>query len=381
MGICRSVLAIAALLIPGILSAETAAPEWAGIWRGTIGDLPVQACLQSRDFGNVGAYYYLKHLKIITLGPVDSAGQSATEIEWSEAPYSDKAKDGPLWKNVAVMGNVLSGIWTGGGSNLPIAMTRLTQIDPEEQPCGDLAFSKPRITKAGITAQRKTLDGKPFDALTLNVGKHFEDVSLESFQLPGTSAAVRHINSILKEEIAAKPEDSEYLGCSMSNLGSHGSDGEYSRGIKPVVLTQHWMVSELTMGDYCGGAHPNWGQSWTTWDLRTGKEIDLWTWLSPLGAKITPQSGYTRIELTPKLKAMLTKSWPRKDADCADVPEYSDYWDVKFTKSGFAFTPNLPHVALACSEDVAFSFAQIAPMLNKAGKAGIASFRADLAKK
>lgn len=81
--VLTSFLGTALVLAAAPAQAQSPAPStWQGVWRGTIGQAPVQVCLD-RDFG---AYYYLKHLKIISLGPLDRPTNSATLPVWSEAP-------------------------------------------------------------------------------------------------------------------------------------------------------------------------------------------------------------------------------------------------------------------------------------------------------
>jgi hypothetical protein len=57
------------LLAALALSAPVqAAPAWHGVWQGSVGTLPVRACLQERSetYRN-GSYYYLSRLQPIAL--------------------------------------------------------------------------------------------------------------------------------------------------------------------------------------------------------------------------------------------------------------------------------------------------------------------------
>jgi hypothetical protein len=358
--------------------AGTSKPDWVGIWRGTIGKLPVQACFQARDYGSYGAYFYLKHLGIISLGGLaDGVSAGATNV-WTEARNSDHPEVGPLWKNLSVTATELTGTWTGNGKELPIVLTRVAQTDPSEEPCGDLAFSKPRVTPVQLANSRATVDGVDYTIVKADVGKQFPDVSLETFQLDGNTGAVQNINAALKAEIQEKVEKANFFECTMANLAAMGEDGQYQTSTKPVLITTNWMVSATDAGSTCGGAHPNWSQSWTNWDLRTGAAVDLWTWLGPIGATVTPRDGYNEVTIESELRALLGKGWQPAETDCKDVIEGQEYWSVRLTRTGFAFSPDLPHAQTPCIDDVNLTFDQLAPLLNADGASRVASFREDL---
>jgi hypothetical protein len=371
MRVSAKMVALMATTASSVVWADTSKPDWVGIWRGTVGKLPVQACFQARDYGSVGAYFYLKHLGIISLGPIDDS-------TWTEARNSDQVTDGPLWKTVAATGNQLTGTWTGNGKELPIALERVPQVDPSAEPCGDLAFSKPRATPVKLANSRATVDGVGYTIVKGDVGKQFPDVSLEAYQLDGNTSALQSINTALMAEIFEKAEKANFFACTMANLASMGEDGQYQTATKPVLITANWMVSETDAGSTCGGAHPNWSKNWQNWDLRTGQVVDLWTWLGPMAATVTPRDSYNEVTIEADLRELLNKGWQPAENDCKDAIKDQDYWFVRLTREGFAFSPDLPHALTACIDDVNLTFEQMAPLLNAVGESGIASFRADL---
>jgi hypothetical protein len=374
-------IALMATSVSASVWAESARPDWVGIWRGTIGKLPVQVCLQARDYGNYGAYFYLKHLGIISLGGLaDGVSAGATNV-WTEARNSDHPGDGPLWKNLSATATELTGTWTGNGKELPIVLTRVAQTDLSDEPCGDLAFSTPRATPVNLSSRPATVDGFAYTVVKADVGKQFPDVSLETFQLDGITSAIQKINTALKAEILAKVEGANYFQCTMGNLASMGEDGQYQTTTRPVLITANWMVSETEEGSTCGGAHPNWGVYWNNWDLRSGLSVDLWTWLGPKAATVIARDGYSDVTIEPELRNLLNKGWRLTDDDCKDTVESENYWKVRLTREGFAFSPGLPHAATACIDDVKLTFEQLAPLLNVEGEAGVKSFRADLQQK
>ncbi len=374
-------IALIATSVSASVWAENARPDWVGIWRGTIGKLPVQVCLQARDYGNVGAYFYLRNRGIISLGPIDDSTATKASYAWTEARNSDHPEAGPLWQNISVKGIALTGAWTGSGKTLPIAMTRVAQVDAAVEPCEDLAFSKPRITPVKLSTSRAEIDQVAYTVVEADVGKQFPDVSLETFQLDGNTSAVQNINATLKSAIPDKVEESDFFQCTMANISSIGEDGQYQTTTKPVLITANWMVSETEEGSTCGGAHPNSGVYWNNWDLRSGLPVDLWTWLGPKAATVIARDGYSDVTIEPELRDLLNKGWPRTEEDCRDIVESENSWNLRLTREGFAFSPSLPHVATACIEDVNLTFEQLVPLLNAEGKTRVASFRADLIQK
>jgi hypothetical protein len=378
MKMCSLMVALLATTVSTNVWADNSKPDWVGIWRGTIGNLPVQACFQARDYGNVGAYFYLKNRGIISLGPIDDSTATKAFYGWTEARHSDHPEAGPLWQNITVKGNALKGTWTGSGKTLPIAMARVPQVDATVEPCGDLAFSKPRITPVKLSTSRAQIGHVAYTIVTADVGKQFPDVSLQSFQLDGNTSAVQNINATLKSAIPDKVEESDFFQCTMANISSIGEDGQYQTTTTPVLITANWMVSETEGGSTCGGAHPNWGIYWNNWDLRSGLPVDLWTWLGPRAASVIPRDGYSDVTIEPELRNLLNKGWPRTEEDCKDIVERENSWNLRLTRNGIAFSPGLPHAATACIDDVNLTVEQLAPLLNEEGKARVASFRADL---
>lgn len=125
-------------------------------------------CLQHQDFGDQGAYYYQRHLAIISLGPLASGGQKAATAGafWTEVPFSDRAPKGPLWRIGSVTAGHLHGVWSDGQHTLPIELVSVLMLpatssddDRADMPCGNRAFSLPRYTKPTVTRRLARLGG------------------------------------------------------------------------------------------------------------------------------------------------------------------------------------------------------------------------------
>ena len=368
-----------------------AEPAWVGVWSGTIGDLPIMACMQHREYEDIAAYYYRKHMKIIRLTSL-SDKPSATKIpQWIEGGDTNDAAKKPQWKLVAIGADTLSGTWSKTSDKvasdktakpLPVTLKRVATDHDEDSLCASVEFNEPRATPIKITRKSVSKDGVNYTDITADVGKHF-DVSIGTFALLGNNAAIKKINTALAKEISGDPLESNYFECITGALSNNGSDGDYSVGLVPDLMTRNYVVSMESYSNYCGGAHPNYYINWRNWDLRTGNAIKLMDWLNAKAVMQTKQgqgeNAYTDIAIQPALRKLLKAKWtPTAEPECIDVIDDQEYWSLHLTKTGIAFYPDLAHALTACEADIDLSFSELTPLLNAAGKRGIASFRADL---
>lgn len=383
---------VVSIIAGPLASAASAAPPWVGVWRGTVGTAPVQVCLQHADYADIGAYFYLRHLAIISLGTLDAknSGHSKPGAApvWSEASFSDKAANGPLWHITTASAGTLQGIWSDGAKTLPITLARVpmaaaAEDDDGAKPCGNKAFSLPRYTKPAVTTRPAKVTGVSYTRVLIDPGKQFEDSNSETFQLAGTSPAIRRVNAELHKTVPTGPDDAAYFTCSMAALAQNGLDGDASSTLAPLIITANWMVVEDTESDDCGGPHPNAGVQYQTWDLHSGVKLDLNTWFTAAAMLKTPydtgtKDAFVTIAFTPAFRKLIDAAYPRRDADCMDAERDQDTWDPHLSAKGIAFTPEFPHVVAACAEDAVIPFARLAPYLNATGKAQLARFRSEM---
>ena len=93
-------------------SSPAAAPDaprapYEGVWRGTIGELPVRACFAEGGSGKFGAYFYMSRLITIPLIKDDKESQLFKE----GLPDDTKA---PRWTLNRVARDAIYGTWTQG---------------------------------------------------------------------------------------------------------------------------------------------------------------------------------------------------------------------------------------------------------------------------
>lgn len=112
-------------------------------------------------------------------------------------------------------------------------------------------------------------------------------------------------------------------------------------------------------------------------DLRSGAEVRIVTWFNRQGITITHYEGVAEPAgtVTPALRDAVLGRWKADDQECGDPVRTSDFWDIRLSRTGFVFTPSLPHVAMACGEEFVLPFARAARFLSPAGKAGLAEVR------
>jgi hypothetical protein len=373
-------------MLLGIVSINAYAaspPAWHGIWRGTIGKAAVQVCLQRKDYGDSGAYYYLRYLDIISLGELPARSQTDASPVWTEAPFSDKAPLGPLWHFTAIAHDRLQGTWTGGDKTVPIDLVRVPMTKPSADedagaPCGNLAFSLPRFAKPVVTTKPVMLKSVAYTRVSVAVGKQFTDSAFQTFRLPGDTPAIARVNAQLSADIP-KSTDATYFQCTMAALAQNGLDGDASSITVPEIITRDWMVSRTDSSDDCGGAHPNSNTTYGTWDLRKGATINLYDWFNLAALKQTinerrSKNQYITVAFTPVFRKMIDSAFGSSEPECKDAERDADFWNPHLTAEGVAFTPDLPHAETACVEDAVIPFAKLAGYLSPAGKVGAASF-------
>lgn len=370
------------------LGAQAATPAWQGVWRGTIGTAAVQVCLQHTDTRDFGAYYYMRHLEIISLGPIDGKPGDKAGPVWSEAPFSDSAAKGPLWRITSAANGHMTGVWTDGGKSLPITLTAVpgsqpAKPDDDNGPCGSLTFSLPRFTKPVVTTQAAKIDGIAYTRVRVDIGKQFSESSFETFQLIGASPAIRRVNAELYKDVPMGPDHADYFQCTLNALGQNGLDGDTSSTLTPETLTPSFLVEADSESGDCGGAHPDAWTRYQTWDLRTGAKIDLYDRFTKAALTRTVHDAgtadaYTETTLTAPFKAMILAAFPAGEPECKEAVAMADDWSARLTADGMAFTPSLPHVDAACTDDAVIPFARLAAYLTPEGKSLVAAFQAEV---
>lgn len=347
-----------------------------GVWRGTLGSQPVQACINHREGDNFGAYYYQAHLQAIALQ--QSNEDSRTFIEGVDR---DDAK-APRWTFENSSADALTGHWVQGTRSLPIKLSRVPglRLKEDETPCGSMLFQAPRLQGMRTIAKPATVQGVRYTRLILDLRGHFgDDINVETFALAGNNPAIQRINAKLREPLTGKR--TEWLDCVRQawNFGPYGaSTGET---ISPRMVTHKWLTVMDESGWDCGGAHPEDASVPRLFDLETGSEVDLHDWLSEKAIERERFKGIAEEAkmLRPAFLSFLLSGWKPADEECGEPVRTEQFWRIELTRTGFTFAPELPHVATPCIEEFKESFAKLGPWLSAEGKKNIATFQAEIA--
>ena len=346
--------------------ASTAVPSSsiAGVWDGAVGDLPVRVCFDEGGPGDwTGIYFYRS--KLVTI-PLIQDGKGAPVF--SEG-WPDDAKL-PRWSLSETAPNALGGTWKQGARGLPIHLTRIP-LKGEDLPCASMEFQRPRLEGVRIARSRAINDGVAYTKLTLDDRGHFPNISVESFELPGSTAVIRTINAALK-----KPFDEDsWLGC-IRSAGPWG--GDHNESVEPRMISRRWMVVNHHWDGFCGGAHPDSSNVAETFDLITGREIDVRDWFNAKAIKRTRYEGDPEVFKTiqPGFRRLVIGRW-KGDGDCADTIDTEEWWNIELNRTGFVFTPNLAHAVQACEEDFKVPFANLIAYLTPEGRKNVAALQAD----
>ena len=357
-----AVLAGSVLTAPAIAADPAPPPAWEGVWQGSIGALPVRACLQSGSGWEVGAYYYLSQNKVIRL----EHGSAGSWTEHAGVPD----KPGGRWQ-IDNGGAGLRGTWQGGGKTLPIVLTQVALGPDDQGTCGSFAFLAPRLRPVTERRTAATINRVAITRIDYHVAPWFKDsVSLSSFaiapRMPGDAA----INRQLGLAPDTPGSDADYQECVSANIAVQGADGSFELLNEPYVLRPKFLTVSQQASYFCGGAHPDSESSWRTFDRATGKLLDPARWFGKAGSDDGAVDGAAALLMpTPALRRAIVRRMTFGFSECRETVAAANYWYTGLAGTGIVFAPSLPHVAMACSDDVVVPFAALRPYLNPAGKA------------
>lgn len=359
------------LLALALAAAPAAPADPSGIWEGTVGTLPVRACFAQQQWGSFGTYYYLSRQRLIALEAEEGANGAFRENDLRDA-------SAPRWTIEGADAGRLTARWTHRGRTLPVRLRRIAAAAAEQDQCTGMTYHRSRLAAVRTVSARATLEGVAYTRITLDHGGRFE-ASVETFAFDGSGAAVGRLNATLRQALTGNPP--EWFDCIRSPLARFPSEGSFSKRLAPTLISARWMSVVEQFDHYCGGAYPNHGQRYRTFDLASGREIDLHDWLN--GAAVTRE----RLEgleegirkLRPALRTLILAGWAPDDPDCAGALEDREFWNIGLRREALVFAPDLPHVAQACGEEFVIPFARLGPFLTAEAAANLRALRAERA--
>lgn len=339
----------------GMAYAQTEAK--AEVWEGTLGKAPIVAKFDPIVEGDdVNAhYFYRKHRHGIDLSGKRAADGGLALDEWVMGGSDDTR---PVWQLAPAKGDGLSGEWVQGDKRLPI---RLHRVSTATLPAtDDPGLAELRANDPYVFLQ---LQGLP-----LKVGK-LETVGayrLQWWREPTSSvelfrvlsgypdAQLTAVNRALARKHWAQVQG--YLDCTASPLS------DYETGTTLRYIGRDALSVSVFTDYYCGGAHPDFGDSPLNLDPRTGQELALEDVLW-LGKGAPPPYGegnndawftYRSSVFAPWVAAQFGKRYPQEfsgeaNADCSY--EMEGIWDFPtwyITRKGVYLGAIFPRVGRVC---------------------------------
>jgi hypothetical protein len=325
-----------------------------GVWRGTVGGNAVSVCLARAPFDS--SYYYVRHRKSISL---------RTDDDGALREGADDAPSG-TWRLGEARGARLEGSWVSpdGARTLPIALDRV-HVAGDDATCDSAAareaYDAPRVARVEI------IEGEDF-AHTLTAA----EAHVASVQVSRDAPHAAEFNAAMRDWVVE--QIGEYFACGDSGARVGDADFETKREFE----WQHgdWVVLHEWYSNSCGGAHPNAGVTYRTWNLAEGKAVEPWTWIRQGKPNCAAADcGYAPPQgLNDLLHAKAGNDG--EDDECAAAIKDNIYYQLRPSAIGLVFTTEFPHVIQACDQDIELSDAEVAPFLSTAGKRALTSLRA-----
>lgn len=347
-----------------------------GAWIGTIGDSKIIACFEQPDaMGEApdAQYAYLRYMTPITLRP-DASGDGRWHEGTTTAPTGK-------WR-VETDQDTVRGIWSSPtGTRLPILLRRFQTLYWTDSalicPLQSDDRTMSPLTKALRINHGKArqVGGQRFHVLSTLDG------AVSSLALTGHEVGITRINARLENELWGNALG--YLSCPPLEDGKP----DYEAHVDLTYRDEAWVSFISWNAGYCGGAYPFHGFSFSTWNVNTGDEVNLWTWIRD-SRKPDAHPDFDRFSINyaapPKLNEQITDQAVRQrllpdagDAippdECVDVLRENNGYQIRLSTHGLVFNPSFPHVAQACDDDIEIPYARLVPFLTEEGKSAVSA--------
>lgn len=336
--------------------AETKEDLW-GVWHGRNGGEDIYLCIQSdhdhSSYDDFAAIYATKDYEIEVF---DRSGDVSTEWPGKRNPeaiarlttFDDGSVQLDRWR---------SDVWSG----IVLSQIVVDAADPTAWPCESMAFNGPRAIMPPITATPHTIDGTFYDVL------HLEDpisnAKVTTFHLPADTPEKSAINAWAWQAFPKDVASSEYFGCAKSAVVS--GYGFWSQRLWPELLSYHFLVVGERKEYYCGGAYPDDFTQWHVFDIMTGGELDTSTWIRPdayglLGpdANDGPEIDWPWSEIEIKFRELFERAYlaAGPHGNCPNLLDVVENWNIRPTRSGLAFRPEVGGMLMGCAEDLVIAY-------------------------
>lgn len=359
-----------------------------GVWQGTIGKQGVVVCMN--EIGMQSEYYYLRYripisLKRDGIGFVEGGKELNTSVDFTVA----------RWTFDNISPNQIIGYWIDSQTKrkLPISLSPVLQEKQDDDEVErriqgncilwssyiNSLLDKERqdIKNEKFQREIKKYNGKTYQEIAFSelVGRELSTIQLMEKGPVGVELNRKLYNSF-KEQLATLyecPKDSHY-----EDLFEH----RYS------VTINFWDSDWITLLDggytYCNGrgAHP-WGTGGiNTYDLHTGKSVDLWAWFQ--GKRLTyEEENHEKRELyywLPEgLRQLILKKNELHSNETGYPKETYVKYDLMLGEQAITFACSVDERWPLVNTDIAYT--DLLPFLTNEGKAAVKSIMAENEKK
>ncbi|MDR3056034.1 MAG: hypothetical protein LBU53_11665 [Zoogloeaceae bacterium] len=357
---------------------------WSGVWAGKIGKHPITACFNGGKYSSgTGSYYYKRYLQPIHLGLQNAESENAAAI-WREAEGT--------WQLDHIEAETIRGTWSSSDQSrkLPIELSRIGSTPASSaEDCSSDAYNHALEVAASISkGQVVSTDSLQYRMIVINLGK--EEISnllsdqglyLETLELIGDSPAFLSINKFLRKLLLP----SRLFECRRAQLGSDGNDGFLTQTVESVSIVKNWLIVKMGHQGYCATAHNSIWETQHTWDMVTGQPENLLSWFK--GGKSNEydmENGYSARLPLPLAEFVYTRIGHGDPLYHLDMEEfqrcYGDFapdqyrYQLALFDGGIIFIVPVTYNG-SCGEFITLSFKELAPFLNKKGRAIAETFK------
>jgi hypothetical protein len=322
------------------------------VYQGKVGRMPVVMTLDASSDGTVsGRYFYRKYRKDIPLSGKWEGKNLLLSEGWNNSEPEKIAM------HLERAGNGLRGEWVG---KKPISIV-LTVVDGRAIQIPDPVLASWR--------QRDPYELLRLEGLSLKTNKSelFQGYGLQWLQEPQSNITLFRITSGLPAELRGKlnhvladrqwSEVASYFQCMSSPMG-----GEFDQTVTPHLISPNLLSASIFTGYFCGGAHPDFGDSPLNIDVATGEVLALedLLWVGS-GAPVKfdkksydpAESDYKAKSLAPWIVKEFQRLYPNEMVPDPEECNYADpsVWEYAswyMTENGIVLDPSFPRVERNC---------------------------------
>lgn len=322
------------------------------VYQGKVGRMPVVMTLDASSDGTVsGRYFYRKYRKDIPLSGKWEGKSLLLSEGW------DNSEPEKVAMRLERSGNGLRGEWVG---KKPLSIV-LTVVDGR-------AIEIPDPVLAGWR-QRDPYELLRLEGLSFKTNKSetFQGYGLQWLQEPQSNITHFRITSGLPAEQLGKlnhmladsqwSEVASYFQCMSSPMG-----GEFDQTVTPHLISPNLFSASIFTGYFCGGAHPDFGDSPLNINVATGEVLTLedLLWVGR-GAPVKfdkksydpAESDYKAKSLAPWIVKEFQRLYPNEMVPDPEGCNYADpsVWEYAswyMTEKGIVLDPSFPRVERNC---------------------------------